>query len=551
MRDAIAWSYDLLIPEEQTLLRRLAVFAGGFTLEAAEEVSRGVEDARRAEGVNPRALVEILSADLLDAVAALVDNSLLRSEETSQEERRFRMLEVVREYAWEQAEAHGELAEARRRHALWYQRFTAEGEGCFFRDDEPTWIARLEEELPNLRAALNWAEEEGEPEIGLCIIGSLWWFWVGGGHVAEGGRRIDSLLAKVDQSIPLDALAPALEAGGLISWGALELVKSEEHLQRALGIYKNLGDRMGQVRTLHWLSLVARYSGDMDGTIAFSRQALAGARALGNPVWTSNALGHLGLAAFRLGRLAEGRAYLAEGIATIRQSNYKRGLAWLLQLLADLEAAGGDYVEAAGLQRESLSLNREVQDTWGLYEDLYSLAIIARTAGRLTEAAALLGAAARLREHAGIVPRADAATFAATVATLATALTHANFAVAWEAGRTMSLDYAIDVASALAQEIATGVRVPASRPAPPAPASASAKSSPPPGPADPSSRAILTKREADVLALLAEGRSDREIAAALSISPKTAGNHVTNILGKLGVGSRAAAVAYGVRHGMI
>ena len=137
-----------------------------------------------------------------------------------------------------------------------------------------------------------------------------------------------------------------------------------------------------------------------------------------------------------------------------------------LQLLADLEAASGDFVEAAGLQRESLSLNREIDDTWGLYEDLYSLAIIARTAGRLTEAAALLGAAARLREHAGIVPRVDAATFDATVATLATALTPANFSVAWGAGRTMSLGYALDVASALAQEIATDSRSSASRPAP-------------------------------------------------------------------------------------
>jgi predicted ATPase/DNA-binding CsgD family transcriptional regulator len=551
MRDAIAWSYDLLLSEEQTLFRRLAVFAGGFTLEAAEDVSRGVDEARQAEGANPRALVEFLSPDLLDAIAALVDNSLLRSEETPQEERRFRMLEVVREYAWEQAEAHGELAEARRRHALWYQRFAADGEGCFFRDDEPQWIERLEEELPNLRAALSWADEAGETELGLRIIGSLWWFWVGGGHVAEGGRRAESFLAKVDDSVPPDALALALEAAGLISWGALDLGTSSERIQRARSIYRDLGDRMGEVRTLHWLSLVARYAGDMEGTIAYSQQALAGARALADPIWTSNALGHLGLAAFRLDRLAEGRAYLAEGIATIRQSNYKRGLAWLLQLLADLEAAGGDFVEAAGLQRESLTLNREIQDIWGLYEDLYSLAITARTAGRLTEAALLLGAAARLREHAGIVPRVDAATFDASVAALASAITRANFSVAWEAGKSMSLSQALDVASAFAQEIATGTRVPALRPASPAPATTPAKSAAPPPSVAPSGRAVLTRREADVLALLAEGRSDREIAAALSISPKTAGNHVTNILGKLGVGSRAAAVAYGVRHGMI
>ncbi len=551
MRDAIAWSYDLLLPEEQTLLRLLAVFAGGFTLEAAEDVSRGVDEARQREGVNPRALVEFLSPDLLDAIAALVDNSLLRSEEAPQDERRFRMLEVVREFAWEQAEGHGELAEARRRHALWYQRFTADGEDRFFRDDEPIWVDRLEQELPNLRAALTWADETGETETGLRIIGSLWWFWVAGGHVAEGGRWVESFLAKADEATPPEALAPALESAGLISWGALKLETSERQFLRALTIYRELGNKMGEIRALHWLSLVARYADDLDGTITYSQQALVGARSLGNQIWTSNALGHLGLAASRRGRLDEGRSYLAEGIATIRRSDYKRGLAWLLQLLADLEAAGGDFVEAAGLQRESLSLNREIQDTWGLYEDLYSLAIIACRAGRLTEGAALLGAAARLREHAGIVPRVDAATFDATVATLATALTRANFAVAWNAGRTMSLAHALDVANALAQEIATGVRTAASRPAPSASTSAPAKSSPSPAAAEPTSRAMLTKRESDVLSLLAEGRSDREIAAALSISPKTAGNHVTNILGKLGVGSRAAAVAYGVRHGMI
>ena len=121
MRDAIAWSYDLLLPEEQTLLRRLAVFAGGCTLEAAEEVSRGVEEARKAEGINPRALVEMLSPICSTPSRPWSTTASSARKRRHHEERRFRMLEVVREFAWEQAEVHGELAEARKRHALWYR----------------------------------------------------------------------------------------------------------------------------------------------------------------------------------------------------------------------------------------------------------------------------------------------------------------------------------------------------------------------------------------------------------------------------------------------
>ncbi|MDP9368760.1 MAG: NB-ARC domain-containing protein, partial [Chloroflexota bacterium] len=182
MRATIAWSHDLLVPEEQVLFRRLAVFVGGFDLEAAEAV---VRDAGAPH------------LDILEGVASLVDKSLLRRTEHPGDEPRFGMLETVREYAQEQLDASGEQAGVQDRHLGWCLALAESAEPELRGAAQGTWLDRLEGEHDNLRAALTWAAEAAEPESrmrGLRVAAALWVFWLRRGHLAEGRGRLDALL---------------------------------------------------------------------------------------------------------------------------------------------------------------------------------------------------------------------------------------------------------------------------------------------------------------------------------------------------------------------
>ena len=186
LRHAIAWSYDLLEAGEQALFRRLAVFAGGCTLEAAEAVCQAVDDSAASPGQ---------SLEVLDGMASLVDKSLLRQEEQASGEPRFRMLETIREYGLECLTASGEEPAVRRAHADYYLALAEAAEPALTGPEQATWLDRLEAEHDNLRAALRWAEESGEAEIGLRLAGAFCQFWLMRGYLREGQELADAASA--------------------------------------------------------------------------------------------------------------------------------------------------------------------------------------------------------------------------------------------------------------------------------------------------------------------------------------------------------------------
>ena len=224
MRDAIAWSYDLLSPEEQRLFRRLAVFRGGFTLDAAEAVGAGIGGDR----------------EVFDLVASLADKSLLRREER-EDVPRYRMLETVREYGLEQLAASSELEAARREHAVHFLALAERAAPAWWGPAPGAWLDRLEAERDNLREALAWAHEEQATELACRLASALHWFWRSRGPVGEGRRWTEALLAGAGE------VAPALRAALLMGAGDLAMTQGEfaraaELLEASIALARELGD---------------------------------------------------------------------------------------------------------------------------------------------------------------------------------------------------------------------------------------------------------------------------------------------------------------------
>ena len=520
MRDAIGWSYDLLDEAEQALFRRLAVFVGGCTLEAVEAVGDAAGD---------------LGLEVLEGVAALVEHSLLRREEgpagAAGGEPRFGMLETVREFGLEQLAEHGEEAATRRAHA---DAFLALAERA---RPESIWGAaplrpgeldRIEREHDNFRAALDWLESTGDAVALLRLAGALAWFWMARSHRAEGRRRIDRALAAA-----AGAAVPApIRAQGLL--GAAMLARTQDDYgvaiataETGLALFRELGDTRGVADSVHLLGALARGQGDLDRAQAPLEEAVALFDRLGATDAATVARFNLGFLALWRGDPDRAEPLLAAALRAYRELGYPWGVAIALHGLAGVAGDRGDPARAAALYRESLLASREAGAKESQIDALAGMATAAVGLGQAAAAARLLGAAeAQGEELAYVFERPERERYGRAAGAAREALGEAEFAAAWAAGRALPLEAAIAEAEGVPVEPA------ASPPPPPQPAFG------------------LTPREVEVLRLLAEGHADRAIAEALFISPKTAGNHVTNILAKLGVQTRTAAAALAVRHGL-
>ena len=258
MRDAIAWSYDLLHPAEQALFRRLAVFAGGCTLEAAEAVARSRGSA----------------CSIFDGVAALLDRSLLRQMPGVEDEPRYPMLETVREFALEQLVASGEEVQVRRRHAMYCVALAEPLPLIGMRRPEEALLTRLEAEHDNLRAALAWLDEAGEHRAALQLAGRLGHFWLLHGHLSEGRRWLTRALAKRDGA-SLAEIGAALHWAGTLAEFQGDYALGDALLAECLAIRRDLGDQAGVMDTLSMLAAGAEYRGDEERCVALNDEALA------------------------------------------------------------------------------------------------------------------------------------------------------------------------------------------------------------------------------------------------------------------------------------
>jgi non-specific serine/threonine protein kinase len=538
MRAAIAWSYDLLTAPEQALFRRLAVFAGGCTLEAAEATCSGGPGDWGAGGqmidVLPAGSPVPRSLSVLDGVAALVDSSLVLADDVNGPVARFRMLETVREYGLEQLAASGEAAAVCRAHAAYFLAFAEPPELVFLGGEaEQAWAARLDGDRDNLRAAFDWFEGAGEVASLVQMAGALWGYGLQVGLFAEARDRLRRALAAAEASP--DAVDPGRRARvllglGYLAFGELEFDRGLSYLAESRRLSEAQGDEANALVALVFFAIGRRDRGEPESAIPLFEEALRRADRLADRRWQPFVLMTLGLAVVRAGDPTRSEALLNEAADRFRRLGATSSLTTTLRYLGEVAWTCGDARRAAAAFLESIQTEGRNPEPWHLPVALEGLAAIAGQSGGAPLAARLLGAAAAIREESGVRLRPPLRPqYEETLAALRASLGAEAFAAAWSAGRALGVEEAVEAAG----EVAALVEPAAIRP--PAPAA----------------RHGLTERERDVLRLLAAGKSDREIAEALFISPRTAQAHVAHIFTKLGVSTRTAAVATALQTGLV
>ncbi len=422
LRATIAWSYSLLEPREQALFRRLGVFAGGCTLAAAEAVcaddggpttedgGRRTEDGgqRTKEGtgendlhpssVGPPSTV-LRPFDVLDGLETLVDSSLLRLDEPPDGEARFWMLETIREYALEQLEASGEADATRRQHAAYCLELAEEAEPKLTGAEVAQWLDRLDLELDNIRAALQWAVDMGNAQLALGLAGALNWFWVHGGYYAEGRRWIERGLSLSTAGERTVARGKALNAIGNLANYEWDLVRAQALLEESISLWRELGDVRGLAFALFWLGAVTHNLGDLGAARPLTAESLALYRELGD------AYG-LGMALLGLGRIAQGENNLSEAsslyeqsLALLREAGNKPWSSGLYILWGMVAYQQGEYAVARTRLMDGLSMQREAGDKNFVYQFLEGLAMVLILQGNYAEAATMLDEAFALAQE--------------------------------------------------------------------------------------------------------------------------------------------------------
>ncbi len=449
LRDAIAWSYDLLEAGERALFRRLAVFAGGCTLEAVEDVcGSGAEDQ--------------VESSALDGLASLVDNSLVvsRSDPSTcqeDEEPRFTMLETIREYALERLTSGGEADEAHRRHARYY---LALAEAAQLEDSERldgaerlSRLMRLEREHDNLRSALRWAVEGREVETAARLALALWRFWMDRSHLSEGRRWIEAVLdlnraegrtGGAPPALPARTEAYLLHVAGILASMQGDYDRAVALHEAGMAAYRDLDHKRGVSASLRQLGVVAGAQGDYESGVRLHEQSLALARELGG-TWDV-AFNVCALADAVRGQrdLARATTLLEESLALFRRLEDTWGIGLALASLGDVACEVGDYAHASRLYEESLDLYQKAGLNFGVPIHLEGLARVAAAQGRPGRAARLCGASAALREEIGRpLPPADRPEHERTEAAARAVLGEAAFESEWAKGYALSLEEAI------------------------------------------------------------------------------------------------------------
>jgi predicted ATPase len=449
LRDTVAWSYDLLDPGEQVLFRRLAVFAGGCTLEAVE----GVCGSRADEQV---------TSSVLETLALLVDNSLLVSRSGSstgqeEEEPRFTMLETIREYALERLTSSGEAEEVQRKHAQYYLTLEEAAQPqASGRWDEVDWwskFTRLEGEHDNLRAALSWAVQNQEVETGARLAFALWWYWLERGYLSDGRRWMEALLAldraggrtgEGPRKLPARTKAYLLQVTGILTMAQGDHGHAVALHEESMSVYQEMGHKKGVSASLRELGFVAYEQGDYERAVRLHEQSLALAREFATTFGIAWSLRALADAVCEQGDLRRARMSLEESLALSRGEEHAWGIARTLASLGSVAYEAGEYARASRLYEESLELGRRMGLNHTILLCLEGLARVVAAQGRMERAARLCGAAAALREYMGWpLPPAKRAEHERTVLTVRGALGEAAFEASWVRGHALLLEKAI------------------------------------------------------------------------------------------------------------
>jgi predicted ATPase/class 3 adenylate cyclase len=466
MRNTLGWSEELLSPEHQRLFRRLAVFVGGWTLEAAEAVCAA------PAGADP------LGVDILEGLEALVDQSLVQpwlvdgaqGSREGDSEARFRMLYVIREYALEQLEASGEAEALRRAHGAFYLGLAEQAEPELDSAGQVGGTWRLERECDNLRAALGWLCNRGEVASGLRLALAIHTFWTTRSLFSEARAWLDRLLAMVPLSdepsvelsgtpgrldrmsgtgtatgVPAGLQARALAAAGYLALVQRDFGAAAVQLEAGLALGRAAGNGSAVFNALYALSEVARVQGDSEQSSARIEECLAVARDLGEPGAVGEALWMIGALAYERDEWTRAAARFEEALAVSASSTQPHLKARSLWFLGSIALQQGNPVHAISCLREALTLNLALGNQRGLAYVLEVLAWAYAMMGQSGRAGRLLGAATALREATEVTSERPryAEELEIGVAPARAALGEAGWAAEFAAGRALSEEEAI------------------------------------------------------------------------------------------------------------
>jgi predicted ATPase/transcriptional regulator with XRE-family HTH domain len=438
MRDTIAWSHDLLSAEERVLFRRLAVFSGGFSLPAAADVA--LDPDRSA-------------LDSFEGVASLVDKSILHQEPGADDEPRFVMLETVREFALDQLTASVEEAAIRKRHATWCLALAeAAGRDLHYGQAEPTWLAGMDAELDNVRAALAWFDAAGDAISVLRLLSGLEEFWMTRPYHAEVLAWLQPALratADVRGSVRATALLLAASLTGFLG----DLTAASAYAEEGLELTRDLDDPFALGRA-HWAHGMVRACADdpVRAATAYAA-ALPLLREADVPFWVALALAELGDSLHRAGDVPSAVPLLDEAVEINRRFGSPYGTVAGLSERAHAALTQDDLVMAARLFAETIAIAQRIGVERIILGALAGLAGVALALGQPRRAVRLLGAVEAARETSGAGRIADAWHADRITAEARMSLPQPAFATVWEEGRALALDAAIAEAQAVAAAI--------------------------------------------------------------------------------------------------
>ncbi len=497
---ALDWSVGQLQPMEQSMFRRLAVFSGGWSVEAVESVCTG-------EDIQPEDAVELL--------AELVEKSLVQAEPARD---RFRLLEPIRAYASEKLRDSDEEPRVRRRHRDYYVRLAQRIADSWQGRQSIDYLDAIERDLDNLRAAVEWCRDADEAEAGLLLLDTFWFYWNIRGHLGEWRERIDALLSLPSGQLPSRMRVRGLNAAGYLALAQADEAATRQLHQQALQLADELGLDAEAATAVRHLGMLAHSRGDLSTARDQVERSL-------NRALTAQDSAAIYLSQYVLagvlreqGERAAALALYETSLAAMRAANDIWHSAQVLLFLAHSAMQFGDLDRARATLVEAVDLLRRLGDRRLIAGCVEGFACLAALQGHAERAALLSGAAAAHRESMGaavdLVTRADTASM---LAPARVALGDRGFEASAARGRTLTIDDALAIATA---EAARG------------------------------QDDVLTPREREVAALLARGLSNRSIASQLVISEQTAETHAKRVLAKLGLSSRTQLVARASEFGL-
>lgn len=472
LRAAVDWSYELLSPDEKILLHRLGVFAGGCTMESAEEIC---------------AWGEIEAEEVFDLLSHLADKSLVGPKEGGDGGMRYGLLETIRAYARERAEAAGESTALSDRHARFFLSFAQTAEPELEGPRQAEWLNRLEEEHDNLRQAIQSLVSRRESEAALALTGTLWRFWWIRGNWEEGRHRFQSALTLEGPTQRSMARSKALRGEAVLArgqgdYGAAGALLTEsleiahEHADRAgiaaalfelgnianeldeltnarrlyeecLTIRREIDDRRGIALTVHNLAVVAEACHELAEAERLYGEALAHDRALGFRSLEASTLNGLGGVASAQGDLAKARGFQEQALAIQRELGDRRGITFSLRELGRTAASRGEMAVACAHLAEAVPILRALGDKQGLAATMEACAGVAALAGQPERALRLAGAAATLRKAINSpIPGPDLEQLESKLSAARSALGAEGALLAFSEGKGLTYEESVDLA---------------------------------------------------------------------------------------------------------